>query len=224
MSQIKDNFLPMPARYDEETQDLLADVYLLMNFYLSGGGNLEINRSITRTVQALKDRYRLTKNDILHQIYTEFIAREHYRKIDPSKPTRTTFTAHYTNYMLKSLLRNYGRGKEIPHSATVSWEEICEQQKSDDRDRRGYSFDYWEKRGFPGLSNPITPEDEYLGMELQGIIDDHFGEFDGQVAAGYLDRQDAADLLNIRYNTYCKRFRRKIDDFMPVLSGTGYLC
>ena len=206
--------IPMPDKCDKELRDLLIDVYMLMDFYLSGKGNLTINFSIKRTVETLQDEYRLSKNDILHHIYTEFITKDHYSKYDPCKSRRTTFTAHYTNYMLKNLLSKFRRLKMKPHFSTVSLDE----------DYLENALVSWQAGFCPGLSNRITPEDEYIGMELQGIVDEHFGEFDKQVLSGYLDRHEAADQRDIKYNTYCKHLCRKLDDFMAVLSGTGYLC
>ena len=223
MSQIKDDFLPMLDKYDKELQDLLADVYLLMNFYLSGEGNLELNRFIGRKVQVLKNKYRLSKNDILHYIYTDFITKKLYDKYDPCKSKRTTFTAHCTNYLLQNLLKKHNAMKEKPHFSTVSFDELYEQKKEND-DHLGSNIHCWKENGLPSLSNKITPEDEYIGMELQGMVDDHFGELYGQVISGYLTKHDAADKHNVKYNTFCKSFRRKLDGFIPVLSGTGYLC
>jgi hypothetical protein len=206
--------IPMPDNCDEGHRDLLRKVYRDMNDYLLKKGNWKINHSINNTVKTLKKRYHLSKNDILHHIYLEFISKEHYLKYDPGKFKRTTFTVNCTYYMLKNLLRKLERLKMKPHFSTVSLDE----------DYLENALVSWQPGFCPGLSNRITPEDEYIGMELQGIVDDYFDEFDGQVLSGYSDRHEMADQQNIKYNTYCKHLCRKIDDFMTVLSGTGYLC
>lgn len=214
--------IPISNKYDEELQDMLIEVYMLMNHYLSGKGVPAMNSFLNWTVEIFWKKYRLSKNDILHHIYLEFITKKHFYQYDPCKLKLTTFTANYTKFRLIDLLRKYDRLKEKTHFSTVSFETLYE-MKNQDEDRIGSSLHYWEKRGLPNLSNPITPEDEYMGKELQGIINDFFGEFDGQVVSGYLDRHDAAAKCNVNYNSYCKRVRRKINEFPPVLSGTGYL-
>ena len=214
--------IPMPTIYDEEFQNLLIDVYLFMNHLLSGKGDPIMNSSINQNIKILWRKYRLSKNTLLHKIYLMFIEEKHFFKYDPDKSNLNTFIANFTKYRLKDLLREYGSLKEKVHISTVSFEALYD-VKTEGEDRIGSSLGYWEKRGLPGLSNQITPEDEYMGKELQGIINDFFGDFDGQVVSGYLERRDAADICNVNYNTYCKRVRRKLNDFPPVLSGTGYL-
>ena len=213
--------IPIPDKYDEEIQDLLIEVYLFMNYLLSGKGNPAINSSINSSVYILKKIYHLSKNDILHILYLEFINKGEYLKYDPDKSKLTTFTAIFTTNRLKDLLREYGRLKGKVHFSTVPFETLHD-VKTENEDRIGSSLHYWEKRGLPNLSNQITPEDEYMGKELQDIINDFFGDFDGQVVSGYLDRHDAADKGNVNYNTYCKSLRRKLNEFRTVLSGTGY--
>jgi hypothetical protein len=208
------NNIPIPDNCNEQQRDLLADVYLNMIKYIPEKGTRGINSSINLTVKTLREDYQLSKNDILHHIYLEFITKEHYLKYDPGKTKRTTFTVHCTKYNLKNLLRKLKRLKMKPHFSTVSLDE----------DYLENALISWQPGFCPGLSNRITPEDEYLGMELQEIIDDYFDEFDKQVLLGYLDRHEMADQRGIKYNTYCKHLCRKLDDFMTVLSGTGYLC
>jgi len=205
--------IPIPDSFNEKQRDLLADVYLLMEYFLSGKGNLKINRYIRKMVYELKNRFNLSKNDILHNIYMTFILKEHYLKYDPDKSRRTTFTAHYTLYGLKSLFKKLMRKKMRPHFSTISLDADC----------LDYGCPYKGAGYLPGLSNPVTPEDECIKKELQDMLDDFFDELDLQVIFGELDRQDAAKERNVSYDTYRKSLQRKFNELKSVLSETGYL-
>jgi hypothetical protein len=142
-----------------------------------------------------------------------FILKEHYLKYDPDKTRRTTFTAHYTFYSLKNLLREFRRKKMRPHFSTFSLDADC----------LDYACPHKGAAYLPSLSNPVTPEDECVKMELQDMISDFFDELDFQVIGGEIDRQEAAKERNVSYDAYRKSLHRKLNELKSVLSETGYL-
>ena len=211
---MKKNF-PIPDCCNEKQRWLLADIYKLMNHFISDEDETKrrgIKITIYNRVQTLKEDYLLSKNDILHFIYDEFITKEHYLKYNPDKSRRTTFTAHYTYYSLESLLRKLRRKKMKPYFSTISLDADC----------LDYGCPYKGAGYFPRLSNPDTPEDECARIQLQEIVDDFFDDLDHRVIFGDLERQDAAKERNVTCDAYYKSFQRKLNEFRTVLSGTGY--
>lgn len=183
---------------------------------ISGNGNFKINRKIECKIRWLKDEFGLEANEILNDLFYEFLNKELYGKITPEK-TLSTFIVHTTNYGLNGQLRKQKQEKR--NYPCISLDALVEESADG---YCGSAISFLERIGADGLVDYTTPEDIVIAKELMYLIIDHFGENDAKVFLGYSDRHTEANRLSIKYDTYCKRLSRKIISFLPILKNAGY--
>ena len=204
---------------DHEEQ--LAESYRLFNDILSGTGKLNLNVSIAKKVKEL-DKHGLSKNDLLHIIFANYIDSKSYHRFDRAKASLVTYLLNVTNNQLKQILRDCKAG-HMGYDKLISWEEFYRDSDFDEEGRLGSSLGYWENRGVPGLSTKTTPEDILVEKELRDLLEEHYGKFDADIIMGGKDRKVAAKKLGMKYFSYCKRLQRNKDSFLPVLVVAGYI-
>jgi len=200
-----------------DNRDLLDQSYPLIQWSLSKKGKFKINRIIQSKVERLKQDYGLEHDEILNSQCEQFLGKKIYRNYDQTT-SKSTFIVHCTNYGLNREIRKLNRQKK--NYSEVSLEEFLPENSDD---QLGSSLGYLEKLGITGLYETDTPEDLCIAKELLGIILDHFGKDDTMVLLGIKDRRDEAERLSIKYHTYCKRLKRKVQSFIPILKQHGYL-
>ena len=198
-----------------DRQELLNQSYQHVKWALSNNGNLNINRKTQYKIRRLND-YGLEDDEILNNLFVEYLSKNHYEKYDPDK-SLSTFAAYYTYYNLNNQIRKQRTEKK--NYPKISLDSLA-QHSSDGY--CGSSISFLNELGANGLVEYTTPEDLVIAMELLELIYDHFGEDDAEVILGFKDRRTEAERLSIRYDTYCKRLSRKICTFLPVLKDAGY--
>ncbi len=199
-----------------DRQELLNQSYQQFKWALSNAGNLNINRKTQYKTRRLNQDYGIEQDEILNNLFEEFLSKKHYEKYDAEK-SLSTFAVHYTNYNLNTQIRRQRNEKK--NFPKISLDGLA-QQSSDGY--CGSSVSFLGELGADGLVEYTTPEDLVIAKELMELIYDHFGENDAEVLLGYKDRRTEAERLLIRYDTYCKRLSRKIRAFQPVLKDAGY--
>lgn len=202
-------------------RDILVESYLIFNQLLSTTGKLGITINIRRRVLELEKRYNLSKNDLLHTIYKNYLEKRCFEKYEISKSTLFTYLVNITLRQLQYIARQFRNtydGCEM-----ISWDEFYA-DPDDEEKRLGDSLSIWERRGHAALANRITPEDDTSALELKNLMRSHYGDFDTDVLCDVLDRETAATELDIPYDTYIKRLQRKTKNFLPILSAAGFNC
>jgi hypothetical protein len=203
-------------------EELLSEAYVLFDDILSGTGKLKINVSIAKMVQELDEKYGVSKNDLLHIIFTNYLRTKSYQRFDPAKAKLVTYLLKITTNQLNMIWRDCNAG-HMRFDRMISWEEFYAGSEVDEEDRLGYSLGYWERRGVAGLSTQTTPEDILAEKELRNLFEGHYGKFDADVIREGKDRKAAAEELGMEYFSYCKRLQRIKTSFTPVLAGAGYI-
>jgi RNA polymerase sigma factor (sigma-70 family) len=197
--------------------ELLAEAYRNLEWALYGKGKLEINGSIQRKVRYLTELYNLSVEDIIHDIFEQFLSKKHYEKFDPAEGKLSTFMTHYANYSLLNIIKKHNRINRKEISFSDDYEDAFDQKKR-------YSLAYVEQGNFvEGLSEQNTPEDYYLRGELLEAAREHFGEDDLAVLIGSKTRQEVAKLQGLTYRTYRKRLYRKWKLFVSIMVESDYL-
>jgi len=205
--------------------ELLADedmfqrecLEMIFQFLENRSGKFKINKSIQRLVKHLYYKYGLCRREIYSQLWWTFRKRNRHLKYEPEKSSLGTFIAWFVYYELLSLKKQCDQN--LQKCRTVPLSEIENGQKIS---RSGCSLWPYERQGFDGLVNSVTPEDELIGMELLREAQEFFGYNDLSVLLGATDRHDEADRLGIDYYTYCKRLNRNILQFRSHLKNIGY--
>lgn len=219
---MEENYIDMPYHdtINVGNQDILADSYMLFNHFFSGAGNLPVNSQIKEMMNVLWEKYRVSKNDVLHDAFSHFIERGIYIKFDPDRGSLTTFIAYTARNDLWRQLRKYGviYGREF-----VSLDQYMEWQiESDTQDIESAGSQGKRTQNDRALYIG-APEQQLINKELVALAEKHFGTLDTEVMMGYMDRKSAARELSLPYETYRKRLLRKIHSFRPALTEAGYL-
>ncbi|MBU4287891.1 MAG: hypothetical protein KKI12_06955 [Proteobacteria bacterium] len=198
-----------------DRNELLDEAYKHLKWALFSKGKLGINISIKRKVRYLKELYGISSEDLLHDIFENFVAKKHYEKFNPAKGKLSTFMTHYANLSLLNIIKKHNR--LISNNKKVSLPEDYED--TFDQKRR-YSLSYLEKIDFSdGLIERKTPEDLYLAKELYEEMEEFFGKDDFEVLQEVRTRSEEARHKGIEYETYRKRLHRKKLDFLRRLDN-----
>lgn len=198
-----------------DRNELLAEAYKYLEWALFSKGKLEINRSIRRKVSYLAELYGISSEDLLHDIFENFVAKKHYEKFNSAKGKLSTFMTNYASLSLLNILKKQKRlssnNKEVP--LPDDYEDTFDQDKR-------YSLSYLEKNDFSdGLVERKTLEDLYLEKEIIEKIKKSLGEEDYEVLIGLRTRQGEAKRKGIDYDTYRKRLYRRVLDFQGELDN-----
>jgi hypothetical protein len=207
-----------------DPEQLLADVYELFDEILTlcGTGKLTINHSIARRVQELDEKFGLSKNDLLHIIFTDYLRTKSYQRFDPAKGKLVTFLLKITSNQLNQIRR---KCKAVLKGCNmmISLDEFYAGFPIAENARLGSSLSFWERQGASSVATRTTPEDILMEKELWDLFEGHFGKFDAEVIMEGKDREAAAEELGMEYFSYCKRLQRFKASFVPVLAGAGYI-
>lgn len=196
-----------------DRNELLAEAYRHLEWALLSKGKLEVNRSIRRKMKYLTELYGISSEDLLHDIFENFVAKKHYEKFNSAKGKLSTFMTHYARLSLLNILKKQKRLNS--NNKKVSLPDDYED--TFDQDKR-YSLSYLEKIDFSdGLVERKTPEDLYIKKEQIEKIKKALGEEDYEVLIGLKTRQGEARRKGIDYDTYRKRLYRRILDFQGEL-------
>jgi DNA-directed RNA polymerase specialized sigma24 family protein len=200
-----------------DRDELLADAYNNLKWALYGKGKLEINGSIQRKVRYLTELYNIGLEDILHDIFENFVSKKHYENFDPSEGKLSTFMTHYANLSLLNIIKKYKRINSKEVSLPDDYEDTFDQKSR-------FSLSYLENCALcGGFSEPITPEGYYLTKELLELMKEYFDADDFAVLTGMKTRQEVAQEKGLTYQTYRKQLYRRRKLFETVLEESGYL-
>jgi hypothetical protein len=200
-------------------EDLLTGSYQQFRWALSHCGKGSINKRIQRKVRILDEILGLDRDDILHELFDNYLVKKHYRKFDPKRGRLSTFITHYTDKYLNHIIRKYNtldnhRIDTIPED----YEDAL-----DDNNRARHSLSFYEKRGLVDeLIETRTPEDLFIAKELWEVIVKIVGLNDTLVLMGLKDRHEEAERKGMNYYSYCQRLHRKKLLLRSVLRELGY--
>jgi hypothetical protein len=200
---------------------LLEKSYKHFCFALSAKDGFPINRRIHTKVEILNARYSLNVDEIISELFENYVSREHFRKYNSNKASLSTFITSYVDRYLNNLGRKYNR-----HPNSRKKIQLPGDEKTDIFDEyRRYSLSYLEQYDFNcSLAYYLTPEHYLIAKQLYEEIVFFFGLHDSSVLLGGIERKDEAFRLGIKEETYRKRLTRKKVLFKGRLEGLGYDC
>ena len=200
-------------------EDLLTDSYQQFQWALSHCGKSSINKRIQRKVEILDEILGVDREDLLHEIFTNYLVKKHYRKFDPAKGRLSTFITHYTDKYLNHIIRKYNTPDN--HRRDTLPEDYGD--ALNDNKRSYHSLSFYEKRALvDDLIETSTPEDLCLAKELWEVLVKIAGLDDTLVLMGLKDRHEEADRRGIAYYSYCQQLHRKKLLLRSVLRELGY--
>jgi hypothetical protein len=200
-------------------EELLSQSYQQFRWALSHCGKGSINKSIQRKVRILDEILGVSPEDILHEIFGNYLVKKHYRKFDPARGKLSTFITHYTDKYLNHSIRKYNT---VDNNKIDTIREDYEDALNDNN-RAHHSLLFYEKRGLADdVIETETPEDLCIANELWKLIVEIVGLNDALVLMGLKDRHDEADRKGMNYYSYCQRLHRKRLLLRSVLQELGY--
>ena len=187
-------------------EDLLAEAYKNLERALFSKGKFGINGSIQRKVRYLSELHNIGREDLLHDIFVEFISKEIYEKAMRSSGQLSTFMTHYANLSLLNIIKKYRRFNIKRISLTDNYEDTFDQKWR-------YSLLYLERIELSeGLVERTTPEDFYMAKELYEKMKNFLGKENAEVLIGMRTRKEEAErrgdkLSNLQEATIQANFR-----------------
>ena len=200
-----------------DRDELLRESFNLFQWSLSRQGKYAINERIVGKLDYLKKVHRLQRDDVLADLFTNFLSKKHYQKYDSSRSQLSTFIVNYTNWRLLDLIKKYETLAEN-YSEVPLYDEHSYQVKGS-----GCSLSYLEDRGHELVIDKITPEDSYNGKMLWELAADFFGKENLLVLLGIKDKRTEAKRLSMKYHSYRKQLQRKVAAFKSFIKELGYL-
>jgi len=197
-----------------DKNEFLAEAYKSLEWALFSKGNFEINRSIRRKVRYLSELYDISREDLLHDIFVEFMSKEISKKAMSANGKLSTFMTHYANLSLLNIIKKYNHmnsnNKNVP--LPDDYEDTFSQKWR-------YSISYLEKIDFSeGLVERKTPENLYLAKELYEKMKNFLGKENAEVLIGKRTRKEEAEHRGVNYQTYRKQLYRQTLEFQVYLS------
>jgi len=200
-------------------EDLLTGSYQQFRWALSHCGKGSINKMIQHKAKILNEIFGLDRDDLLHEIFENYLVKKHYRKFDPKRGRLSTFITHYTDKYLNHIIRKYNT---LDNNRIDTIPEDCD-DVLDDHNRARRPLSFYEKRGLAdNLIEKRTPEDLCIAKELWEVIVKIVGLNDTLVLMGLRDRHEEAQRKGMNYYSYCQRLHRKKSLLRSVLSELGY--
>jgi len=200
-----------------DRDELLAKAYENLKWALYGKGKFEINRSIKRKLRYLAELFNVSRDDIFHDIFENFVSKKHYEKFDPKKGKLSTFMTHYANLSLLNIIKKYNRinGKEVSFPDEYEDRFHPEQRQC---------VPYLEQSVFAdGNTKQASPEDLCLMMERFKAAEEFFGEDDLAVLTGMKSRKEVAQQRGLTYDAYRKQLFRKVKLFLSIMGDSEQL-
>ena len=190
----------------------LAEAYKNLEWALFSKGKFGINRSIQWKVRYLSEFHNLDREDLLHDIFEEFVSKEIYEKAMRSSGQLSTFMAYYANNILKNKIKKDAHLNRKRISLTDNYEDTFDQKWR-------YSLLYLERIELSeNLVERNTPEDFYLAKELYEKMKNFLGKETAEVLIGKRTRKEEAERRGINYQTYRKQLYRQTIEFQVYLS------
>jgi hypothetical protein len=199
---------------------IIEKSYELFRWALSHCGRFPINESIQKKVRILSEIFGIDSEDILHDLFTQYLEKEDYKRFDPQRGKLSTYINVYTNRWLYHEIRRYERinNKFKIEKLPDDYEDALDQEN-----RVDHSLWFYEKIGRQeNLMETITPEDYYDAKELWELIVKNVGINDSLVLIGVKDIKLEAERLGLDYYTYCQRLNRKKRILKERLQKYGY--
>jgi len=192
-------------------KDLLAEAYKNLEWALFSKGKFRINGSIQWKIRYLSELHNIDREDLLHDIFEEFISKEIYEKAVKASGKLSTFMTHYANNILKNKIKKYKRFNRKRISLTDNYEDTFDQKWR-------YSLLYLERIELSeGLVERNTPEDLYLAKELYEKMKNSLGKENAEVLIGKRTRKEEAERRGVNYQTYRKQLYRQTLEFQVYL-------
>ena len=190
---------------------MLAEAYKNLEWALFSKGKFGINGSIQRKVRYLNKLHNIEREDLLHDIFEEFISKEIYEKAMKASGKLSTFMTHYANLSLLNIIKKYKRFNIKRISLTDNYEDTFDQKWR-------YSLLYLERIELSeGLVERNTPEDLYFAKELYEKMKNFLGKENAEVLIGMRTRKEEAERRGVNYQTYRKQLYRQTLEFQKYL-------
>jgi hypothetical protein len=178
----------------------------------------------------LRRAYWLTQSEIHQHVFMKFLEQKKYETFDPAKGNLSTYIGHHTFYEVRDLQRNLEVAREIKTEFRYSVENEYKNLiwNSDTLPDSVVKKDNWKpllKSQSPlldRLAESESPEDILIKKEFWNLVWAHYDELDILVLLGRMKKTEAAAELQINYDAYCKRLKRKNDSFRIIATKAGH--
>jgi hypothetical protein len=192
-------------------EDLLAEAYKNLEWALFSKGKFGINGSIQRKVRYLSELHNIEREDLLHDIFEEFISKNICEKAMKATGQLSTFMTHYANNILRNKLKKCKRLNRKRISLTDNYDDTFDQKWR-------YSILYLERTDLTeGLVERNTPEDLYFEKELYEKMKNFLGKEIAEVLIEMRTRKEEAERRGVNYQTYRKQLYRQTLEFQVYL-------
>jgi len=178
----------------------------------------------------IRREFWLTQSEIRRHVFMKFQEQKKYETFDPAKGSLRTYTGHHTFLEVRELKREQQRlkGKESTFLYCVVDDDRNPHWYSDTLPDSVVKNDNWKpllKSQSPlldRLTESESPEDILIKKEFWGLVCAHYDEVDVMVLLGKMKKTEAAAELQINYDAYCKRLKRKNDSFRIIATKAGH--
>ena len=209
---------------------ILEEAYLhIKKCLLTKNTNFSEVRKSNKIANRLHRKHRLSFRDIHQHVYLEFVEQKKDEKFDSNRAGLFTYTAYHTHSVLRALNRKYDidRGDYNTFLYLVFDKNLNPIWQSDCLADYAYE-ESWKpllKSQSPLFDKVIendSPEDILIKKEFWDLVYTHYDDVDVMVLLGRMKKTEASAELQINYDAYCKRLKRKNDSFRIIATKAGH--
>jgi hypothetical protein len=171
----------------------------------------------------------LTQNEIHRHVFMKFLEQKKYETFDPAKGSLSTYTGHHTFYEVRDLQREqnstYKNEAMFLYSVEDKYLNLIWQSDALPKSLTEKTWKPLLRSQSPlldGFAESESPEDILIKKEFWGLVSAHYDEVDIMVLLGRMKKTEAAAELQINYDAFCKRLKRKNDSFRIIATKAGH--
>ena len=169
-------------------------------------------QSIHQKLETLVKEYKLSKDEILQELFVSYWERGHFEKYDSNKGSFHNWIAHYVNFYLNNIIKQYAirsRNETLHTGDPLDNRNVAHlvySDKDNDKEDNNFQPDF--------LIDKDNPESLLMAKELLESVGLYFDNVDIQYLKGELSLSEAAKACSLNDSSFLKRLTRRRNNFI----------
>ena len=178
----------------------------------------------------LRINHWLRMDEIHQHVFLKFWEDKKHETFDRGKASLYTYTGYHTHLEIRDFIKeqNKAKGEESTFLYCVLDDDSNPHWYTDSLPKSVVKKNNWKpllKSQSPlldRLTEIESPEDILIKKEFWNLVWAHYDEIDIMVLLGKMKKTEASAELQINYDAYCKRLKRKNDSFRIIANKAGH--